>query len=96
MRYEVSDIAYKVIKEEYKEYEEDEDEWVDVAIKATVENQSDDENLIVELQGADSEGFEIYSVFLKGRVPLGKSKVLTTKTTIEKSIYKMIAHWQQP
>ena len=35
MDYVVTDIAYKVIKE-------DEDDWVDVAIKATVENQSDD------------------------------------------------------
>ena len=89
MDYVVTDIAYKVIKE-------GEDEWVDVAIKATVENQSDDEDVMVELQGVDGEGFEVCSVYLDGRVPLGKSKVLTTKEGIEKSIYKMITHWQQP
>ena len=89
MDYLVTDIAYKVIKE-------DEDGLVDVAIKATIENQSDDEDVMVELQGVDREGFEVYSVYLDGHVPLGKSKVLTTKELIEKSIYQMIAHWQQP
>ena len=89
MDYLVTDIAYKVIKE-------DEDGLVDVAIKATIENQSDDEDVMVELQGVDKEGFEVYSVYLDGHVPLGKSKVLTTKELIEKSIYQMIAHWQQP
>ena len=89
MDYVVTNIAYKVIKE-------DEDDWVEGAIKATVENQSDDEDVMVELQGVDAEGFEVCSVFLDGRVPPGKSKVLTTKEAIEKSIYEMITHWQQP
>ena len=65
MNYVVTDIAYKVIKE-------DEDGWVDVAIKATVENQSDDEDVTVELQGVDGEGFEVCSVFLDGHVPARK------------------------
>ena len=88
MSYEVFDIAYKVIKE-------DEDGWVDVAIKATIENQSDDEDVMVEIQGVDREGFEVESVVLSGRVPIGKSKVLTTKESIEKSLFKMITLWQQ-
>ena len=88
MDYLVTDIAYKVIKE-------NEDGWVDVSLKATVENQSDDEEVMVELQGVDGEGFEVHSVFLDGHVPIGKSKVLTTKEGIEKSIYNMITHWQQ-
>ncbi|MCY3824553.1 MAG: hypothetical protein OXG62_11860 [Nitrospinae bacterium] len=90
MRYEVSDIAYKVIKEH-----EDEGDWVDVAIKATVENNSDDEEVMVELQGVDREGFQVCSAHLFGRIPSRKSKVLTTKELIEKSIFQMIAHWQQ-
>ena len=84
--YEVTDIADKVISEQ--------DGWVKVAIKATIENQSDDKHVVLEIQGVDSEGFAIDSIHLSGLVPIGQSKILTNNQLIEKSIFEMIAHWQ--
>ena len=59
MKYEVSNIAAKLISTD--------DEDVTVAIKATVKNNSDDESVIIEMQGVDADGFEIETVFLRDR-----------------------------
>ena len=86
MDYEVSDIAVKVLSVE--------DGYTSFSIKATVENQSGDKDLMVGLQGIDAEGFEIGVVYLSGHIPAGMTKTLTEKTDIENSLYKQITHWQ--
>ena len=48
----VSDIATKVINK-------DDDGYVSFAIKALVENDSDEEEVYVCLQGLDNEDFEV-------------------------------------
>lgn len=84
----VSDIATRVVSE-------DEDD-LSFAIKALVQNGSDDPELYVELQGLDSDGFEIYDVMLEGTIPIGTSKVLTTKENyVDKEIFEQIRSWQQ-
>ncbi|MDT8390112.1 MAG: hypothetical protein RRC34_06345 [Lentisphaeria bacterium] len=85
----VSDIATKVIEEE--------DDFGDTsfAIKARIENDSEDEDVYIELQGIDSDGFEIHEVVLSGKIPLGGSRVLTTKDDVNMKLFDQIAMWQQ-
>lgn len=88
MDYQVSEISTKVLGI-------DEDEYVSFAIKASVENLSDDEDVDIELQGIDADGFEILTVFLSGHIPVGKKKILTTKEDmVDNSLYEQITLWQ--
>ncbi|MDP8263691.1 MAG: hypothetical protein P9M13_10385 [Candidatus Ancaeobacter aquaticus] len=83
----VSDIAVKVMP--------DDNDRISFAIKALVGNDSDDTEVLVELQGLDSDGFEVYTLLLEGEIPIGGSKVLTTKEDyIEKDLFDQIAEWQ--
>ena len=66
MTVKVSNIAVKVLKVD------DEDNVVSYAIKADITNMKDDEyseeDVSVEIQGVDEDGFEIISVYLSGNV----------------------------
>ena len=84
----VYDIATKVIATD------DEDDEIEFAIKASVENQSDDKDVFIELQGVDADGFEVETVFLEGRIAPGEQKTLTTKETIDKALFEQIVNWQ--
>lgn len=83
----VHDIATKVISESESSI------WF--AIKALVHNESDDTEVYVELQGIDSDGFEIDDITLTGTIPIGASKVLTNKTYVEKELFGQIVVWQE-
>lgn len=84
----VSDIATRVVSE-------DEDDF-SFAIKALVQNGSDNPELYVELQGLDSDGFEIYDIMLTGTIPIGTNKVLTTREDyVDKELFEQITVWQQ-
>ena len=87
MDYEVSDIAVKVLSVE--------DGYTSFSIKATVENQSDDEDVIFKVQGVDAEGFEVHDLYLEGHIPAGTTKVLTKRDRVENSLYEQIIHWQR-
>ena len=67
----VHDIATRVVSED--------EDYISFAIKALVQNESDDSELYVTLQGLDSDGFEIYEVILEAVIPIGASKVITTE-----------------
>ena len=83
-----NDIATRVVSE-------DEDDF-SFAIKALVQNGSDDPEVFITLQGLDSDGFEIYDVMLEGTIPIGASKVLTTrKDYVDKELFGQITAWQQ-
>ncbi|MCD4769883.1 MAG: hypothetical protein K8R35_06935 [Bacteroidales bacterium] len=83
----VTEVKTKVISEE--------NEYVSFAIKALVENNSKDTEVMVELQGLDNEGFEIFSIFLKGSIEVGESKILTLKEDyVKKDIFDQIVQWQ--
>ena len=57
---------------------------------------SDDPELYVILQGLDSDDFEIYDVMLEGTIPIGTSKVLTTRENyVDKKVFEQIVGWQQ-
>lgn len=87
MDYKVSDVATKVIAT-------DEDGDVQLAIKATVENGSDSEDITIWLQGVDAEGFEVEDAYLEGNIPVGGSQTLTGKILIKGELYKQISRWQ--
>ena len=87
MKYEVSNIAAKLISTD--------DEGVTVAIKATVENRSDDEHVIVVIQGVDADEFEVGLVYLQGDIPIGGTRTLTTRENIARELYEQITHWQR-
>ena len=87
MNYKVRDIAVKVLSVE--------DGYTSFSIKAVVENQSEDEDVTVGLQGIDADGFEIESTYLSGHIPVGMTKTLTTRTSVETSLYEQITHWQE-
>ncbi len=84
----VSDIATKVINK-------DDDGYVSFAIKALVENDSDEEEVYVCLQGLDNEDFEVYEMTLTGKISTGESKVLTTSDYVAASIFEQIIKWQE-
>ena len=74
---------------------EDED-YTSFAIKALVHNESDDTEVYITLQGLDSDGFEIYDVMLTGTIPIGASKMLTTRENyVDKELFEQIKSWQQ-
>lgn len=85
----VSDIATR-------EIEEDEDGDISIAIKAQVQNGSDETECFIELQGLDRDGFAIYETYLEGTIPIGLSKVLTRRVDyVDKKIFEQIKSWQQ-
>ena len=47
------------------------------------------------IQGVDKDGFEIYSVYLTGHVPIGRTRVLSTTSYLKDYLLKQIVNWQQ-
>ena len=89
----VSNIAVKILK-----FDEDENE-VSYAIKAEVSNTKDDEysdeDVSVEIQGVDAEGFEILSIYLSGHVKFDSDKVLTDREDhCNKNEFVQVVTWQ--
>jgi len=85
----VSNIATKLISTD------DEGGVISFSIKALVENDTDETGVLVELQGLDSDGFEIYDLILEGNIPVERSMVLTTKEDyVDKALYEQIVRWQ--
>ena len=74
----VQNIAVKVLKTDL------EDKEVSFAVKADVTNikkdDYDDEDVTVEIQGVDVDGFEILTVYLSGKVDFNTTKTLTDRT----------------
>lgn len=84
----VSDIATKVVGKE-------DDGELSFAIKALVENNTDEEEICVPLQGLDDDGFEMYEVILEGNISVGQSKVLTTKESyVDQKLFNQIVEWR--
>ena len=83
----VHDIGTRVVSK-------DEDD-ISLAIKALVHNESDDTEVYIELQGLDTEGFEIHDTTLTGTIPIGASKVLTKRTYVDKELFEQIVVWQE-
>lgn len=84
----INDLATKIISEE--------DGYISFAIKAQVENNSHNEEISIELQGLDSDGFVFAEIRLEGNIPLNESKILTAKKDfVEKKIFEQIVEWQE-
>ena len=74
----------------------EEDGQITFAIRALVENDSDDADVSVTLQGLDSDGFERCDLYLQGNIPIGTSRSLTTKRDVAADIFSAVATWQVP
>ena len=93
MNIKVSNIAVKVLKVD------DEDNEVSYAVKADITNIKDDEyseeNISVEIQGVDEDGFEIISVYLSGKVQFNTTKTLTDREDYQdKDEFDQVVKWQ--
>lgn len=93
MTIKVSNIAVKVLKVD------DEDNEVSYAVKADITNIKDDEyseeNVSVEIQGVDEDGFEIVSVYLSGNVQFNTTKTLTDREDYQdKDEFDQVVKWQ--
>ena len=93
MTVKVSNIAVKVLKVD------DEDNVVSYAIKADITNMKDDEyseeDVSVEIQGVDEDGFEIISVYLSGNVQFNTNKTLTDREDYQdKDEFDQVVKWQ--
>ena len=93
MTIKVSNIAVKVLKVD------DEDNEVSYAIKADITNMKDDEyseeDVSVEIQGVDEDGFEIISVYLSGNVQFNTTKTLTDREDYQdKDEFYQVVKWQ--
>ena len=72
---------------------------VSFAVKADVTNikkdDYDDEDVTVEIQGVDIDGFEILTVYLSGKVAKKKKKTLTDRTDYQdKDEFEQVVKWQ--
>ena len=85
----IENISTKVITQA------DHNSRLEYSIKCSVENHTNDEDVRFTLQGLDEEGYEIDTVNICGTIPEGKSKVMTTKTTLEEKLYKQIVSWRE-
>lgn len=84
-----------IITREISEVTSPDSRRMSFSIKASVENNSGETEVAVCLQGLDSEGFEIYRVYLEGRIPIGEDKVLTTKEDdVDKKLFEQIVKWE--
>ena len=85
---ELSDIQIKKLDEE--------DKMVDFAIKCTLINNSEDEDYLeIMIQGLDEDGFEVYMIDFYEKIPIGESKVLTTRgVNVKSKIFNSITSWQ--
>lgn len=85
---EVSEIATKITDGP----DSSGDVWF--AIKATVRNNGTDEDVSIQLQAVDRDGFELNDVRLDGKISPGDSRNLTTKTYMPLAQYNQIHNWQ--
>ena len=65
------------------------------SIKCLVENDTFDEDVRIDLQGLDEDGYEIDTVSISGTIPVGESKVMTTRAYIDEKLYKQIVTWRK-
>ena len=86
----VSDIATRLVKNE------DDDGDVTYAIKASVENHSDDESVWITLQAVDADEFEVGTAHREGTVPRGGKRTLTTQSFMNGDAFRRIVRWQTP
>jgi len=86
----VSDIATKVLTEP------DDDGDVNVAVKATIMN--DDESEAVDghvvIQGVDSDGFEVETIYLQYSLAPRESKIVSDRTNMKFEEFSRIARLQ--
>ncbi|MFV5372637.1 hypothetical protein [Acinetobacter pittii] len=93
MSVKVDNIATKVLKVNL------EDNEVSFAIKADITNFKDseysDEDVTVEIQGVDADGFEIISIYLSGKVSFNTTKTLTDREDYQdKDEFDQVVRWQ--
>ncbi|VAX45629.1 Uncharacterised protein [Acinetobacter calcoaceticus] len=93
MSVKVDNIATKVLKVNL------EDNEVSFAIKADITNFKDseysDEDVTVEIQGVDADGFEIISIYLSGKVLFNTTKTLTDREDYQdKDEFDQVVRWQ--
>lgn len=89
----VNNMAVKVLKTDLDDNE------VSFAVKADVTNikkdDYDDEDVIVEIQGVDADGFEILTVHLSGKVKFNSTKTLTDRIDYQdKDEFDQVVKWQ--
>jgi hypothetical protein len=84
----ISDIAEKVLEQD------DENDELSFVIKALVQNESEDTDIYIQMQGLDSEGFELYDLPLAGTIPIAGKKILTTREYhVKQETYDQIVEW---
>jgi len=86
MQYDVSDLVVKTL--------EIDDGDIEFAIKATVQNLSDDSDVSIYIQCIDEDDFEIYSFFLDSTIAVGETDIITTRETIPYSTFQQIKDWK--
>ena len=72
-----------------------EDGDVELSVKLSVENQTDDEDVYVTVKGLDAEGFEVLNFIMDGKVSIGATKTLTTiESYIDEKLFRQIRSWE--
>ena len=73
----------------------DEDGEIDFAIKATIQNDSDDDDIFVTFQGLDEDGFVVHEIICNINIPIGTSRTITQKEDyVSYELYSDIVEWQ--
>jgi hypothetical protein len=64
------------------------------SIKLDVTNNSSNENININMQGSDNEGFLIDNIFLTGTISKGQTKTLSSKNVSTIKDFKSITTWK--
>ena len=72
----------------------DDDGEINVSVKATVQNNTEDSVHRPELKALDKDGFEVASVSLDGRVSPGDTQTLTTTDFVNAELFEQIVEWR--
>jgi len=84
---EVSNIQSRITK-----YDSIGNVWF--SIKAEVRNKGNAERVSVRLQGIDSDGYELKTIFLRDFIEQGQTKTLTDNTLMKTGEYNKVKEWR--
>ncbi|NOY69712.1 MAG: hypothetical protein GXP53_09555 [Deltaproteobacteria bacterium] len=68
---------------------------VSVTMKAIVTNNTEAQNVVIEISGLDKDGYVVENITLTGKVKMGKKRVVMKMVTMQKNKYEKIVSWEE-
>ena len=65
-----------------------------VTVRATVANKGNADDIVIDVEAVDKEGYQLTTLKMNGVIGAGQKKSLIGRVTIKKSTFEQIADWQ--